>query len=220
MDIAADQPVMVALRRPEFDDYIRSILDRELGLTLHGVRVGSSRDDSMRELTEVAASLYDERVITELIQNAYDGSSGTEEAEILVRIDLRSGDHGTVYVANNGTGFTPEDVDAIVNPTLSNKRPGRSIGHKGLGFRGVDLVTNYPRIYSMDGPGKRGARWFDGFCFSFARPEDERAWLERLKAGDLLEQVVGKTHRLQRRARRKSSPTAPIGAASTSSSAS
>src|SRR5262245_625618 len=138
MVIVADQPVLSAFRRAECDDYIRSILDRELGLTLHGVRVGSLRDDSMRELTEVAASLYEERVLTELIQNAYDGSSGTDEAEILVRIDLRSGDHGMVYVANNGTGFTFEDVDAIVNPALSNKRPGRSIGHKGLGFRGVD----------------------------------------------------------------------------------
>jgi hypothetical protein len=45
MVIAADQPVLAALRRAEFDDKIRGILERELGLTLHGVRVGSSRDD-------------------------------------------------------------------------------------------------------------------------------------------------------------------------------
>jgi hypothetical protein len=197
MDIASDQPVLAPLRRAELDGYLLKILERELGLTLHGVRIGSSRDDSMRELTEVAASLYEERVLTELIQNAYDGSSGTHEAEILVRINLQVGDHGTVYVANNGAGFTEEDVDAIVNPALSSKRPGRSIGHKGLGFRGVELISDYPQVYSMDGPGRQGARWFDGFCFSFARPEDERACLERLKAGDLLDQVVGKTHRLQ-----------------------
>jgi hypothetical protein len=68
MDIATDQLVLAILRRPEFDDHIRSILERELGLTLHGVRAGSSRDDSVRDLTEVAASLYEERVLTELIR--------------------------------------------------------------------------------------------------------------------------------------------------------
>ena len=197
MDITTDQPVLAPLRRPEFDNYIRSILERELRLTLYGVQVGSSRDDSMRELTEVAASLYEERVLIELIQNAYDGSGEIEEAEILVRIDLQAGKHGTVYVANNGAAFTESDVDAIVNPALSNKRPGQAIGHKGLGFRGVELICDYPRIYSMDGSGRPAARWFDGFCFGFASPEDERTCLDRLGAGSLLERTIGKTHRLQ-----------------------
>jgi hypothetical protein len=47
--------------------YLEQILDRELKLTLHGIELGSERDDSMRQLTDTAATLYDGRILRELI---------------------------------------------------------------------------------------------------------------------------------------------------------
>lgn len=176
--------------------YIDSILDRELRLTLAGVELGSARDDAMRELTNTAASLYDGRILRELIQNAYDGS-GRDMARILVRLDLTAEDHGVLYVANTGQGFTTPDVDSIVNPAQSRKRPGNSIGHKGLGFRSVELICADPQIYSMALGGRAQAPGFDGYCFGFASNEHQRERLRTLTDSALLEEAVGKAHALQ-----------------------
>jgi hypothetical protein len=174
-------------------EYLEHILVRELTLTLKGVELGSERDDSMRDLTETAATLYDGRILRELIQNAYDGSGGQDGAEILLRLDLTAGEFGTLDVANSGTGFTREDVDSIANPARSRKRPGNSIGHKGLGFRSVTLITDDPQIYSRR---TRGGG-FDGFCFRFASREDQIERLLLLGSAEDAMMAAGKTHSLQ-----------------------
>ncbi|MEE7450194.1 hypothetical protein MRF4_21620 [Methylobacterium radiotolerans] len=174
-------------------EYIDHILERELTLTLKGVELGSERDDSMRDLTETAATLYDGRILRELIQNAYDGSGDQERAEILLRLDLTAGAFGVLDVANSGSGFTRDDVDSIVNPARSRKRPGNSIGHKGLGFRSVTLITDDPQIYSR----RTNGGGFDGFCFRFASQEDQIERLLLLGAAEHAMIAAGKTHRLQ-----------------------
>lgn len=179
------------------NDYVRLIFEREMGVTLHNLKVGSPRDEAMRNLTKEAANLYAKRVLRELIQNAFDGASGASEPRIILRLDLRSESFGTLYVANNGNGFTRDNVDAVVSPAMSNKSPGNFIGHKGLGFRSVELLSDDVQIFSMSNGGAAGSQRFDGFCFRFAQPDDERQWLnaqgeERSAAG-----VVGRVHRLQ-----------------------
>lgn len=175
--------------------YVKAIFDRELGLTLYGVEVGSSRDDAMRELTNTTATLYSDRVLRELIQNAYDGTLGADDPRIVLRLDEQEGEFGALYVANDGAGFGFDNVDAVTNAALSNKQPGNFIGHKGLGFRSVLLLSDHPEIYSVGGarPGDR----FDGFRFRFARPEDERAWLDARRRPEMADGVVGRTHTLQ-----------------------
>ena len=176
-------------------DYLDHILERELKLTLMGVALGSERDDSMRELTETAATLYDGRIIRELIQNAYDGSGEHARAEILVRLDLSAGEHGILDIANTGSGFTRDDVDSIANPARSRKRPGNAIGHKGLGFRSVTLISGDPQIYSSRTP--RRSDGFDGFCFRFATQEDQLERLLRLGSSEDATMAAGKAHSLQ-----------------------
>jgi len=178
-------------------EYVRSIFEREMGVTLHNAQVGSPRDEAMRELTKTTTNLYAKRVLRELIQNAFDGAAGAEEARILVRLDRRVGAYGTLYVANSGAGFTPANVDAISNPALSNKRPGNFIGHKGLGFRSVELLSDDTQIFSVAADDRSGAAAFDGFCFKFAAPEDERSWLEESGETAYADMVIGRTHRLQ-----------------------
>lgn len=174
-------------------DYLDHILERELTLTLKGVELGSERDDSLRDLTETAATLYDGRILRELIQNAYDGSGDGERAEILVRLDLSAGPFGVLDVANSGAGFTRDDVDSIVNPARSRKRPGNSIGHKGLGFRSVTLISGDPQIYSRGA----GERAFDGYCFRFADHEAQLERLLRLGSVEHARLAAGRTHSLQ-----------------------
>jgi hypothetical protein len=177
--------------------YVRAIFDREMGVTLNNAKVGSPRDDAMRELTKTTINLYTKRVLRELIQNAFDGASGVDGAHILVRLDRREGPHGTLYVANSGQGFTVSNVDAIANPAQSNKKPGNFIGHKGLGFRSVELLSDDTQILSMANTGRVAAPGFDGFCFRFAALSNERAWLAAAGESAHAGTVVGRTHRLQ-----------------------
>jgi hypothetical protein len=174
-------------------EYLDHILERELTLTLKGVELGSERDDSMRDLTETAATLYDGRILRELIQNAYDGSGESGQAEVLIRLDLSAGAFGVLDVANTGSGFTRDDVDSIVNPARSRKRPGNAIGHKGLGFRSVTLITDDPQIYSS----RTSDYCFDGFCFRFASRDIQIERLLRLGSPEDAMLAAGKTHSLQ-----------------------
>lgn len=174
--------------------FVRSIFNREMGVTLSNAKAGSKRDEAMRELTKEAANLYARRVLRELIQNAYDGARTARAPRILLRLDLSEGPNGSLYVANNGDGFTPENVDAISNPAMSNKTPGNFIGHKGLGFRSVELLSDDVQIFSKIDP---AATSFDGFCFRFASHDDERAWLAGAGEADMADAVVGRVHRLQ-----------------------
>ncbi|WP_342251247.1 ATP-binding protein [Sphingomonas sp. OTU376] len=174
--------------------FVQNIFDREMGVTLSNAKAGSKRDEAMRELTREAANLYAKRVLRELIQNAYDGARTSSAPRILLRLDLTEGTHGTIYVANNGQGFTCDNVDAISNPAMSNKTPGNFIGHKGLGFRSVELLSDSVEIFSKIDP---TSTTFDGFCFRFATPDDERGWLDSVGEAALTDIVVGKVHRLQ-----------------------
>ena len=173
---------------------MRSVFEREMGVTLNNAKAGSKRDEAMRELTREAANLYARRVLRELIQNAYDGGRTASTPKVLLRLDLSDGPDGTIYVANNGKGFTSDNVEAISNPAMSNKTPGNFIGHKGLGFRSVELLSDGVEIFSKI---NQAAMTFDGFCFRFASPEDERAWVEGSDEPALAKVIVGKVHRLQ-----------------------
>jgi hypothetical protein len=116
----------VAAATPEPNDYVRSIFEREMGVTLHNLKAGSPRDEAMRNLTKEAASLYAKRVLRELIQNAFDGAAGAEESRIMLRLDLRSGPNGTLYVANSGY---EERSKRVLRSRLA--------GHEGRPARGV-----------------------------------------------------------------------------------
>lgn len=175
--------------------YVSHIFDREMGVTLENYRKRSPRDKAMRKLTEEAVNLYTKRVLRELIQNAFDGAGGVE-AKIFVRLDRREG-AGVLQVANTGRGFTSSNVDAVSSPALSNKTPGNYIGHKGLGFRSVELLSDEVEILSMRGAGREGAPAFDGFRFRFANPDDQRLWLEKRGEGTLAKDLVDRVHRLQ-----------------------
>jgi hypothetical protein len=181
----------------DHNKYVSAIFEREMGVTLHNLLAGSPRDEAMRNLTKEATNLYAKRVVRELIQNAFDGSAGADEPRILLRLNLRQGAHGTLSVANNGQGFTSENVDAVVSPAMSNKTPGNFIGHKGLGFRSVELLSDNVQIFSMRGHGIASSPSFDGFRFRFALPEDERAWLDSQGEIRHADQIVGRVHRLQ-----------------------
>jgi hypothetical protein len=110
---------------------------------------------------------YDGRFLFELIQNGYD-KQDPEKCSGLLAITLAHDepDHGVLYVANTGQGFTPSNVRAIANLGLSDKEVGEGIGNKGVGFKSVLQICESPEIYSTLPDGA------PGFCFRFAQPED------------------------------------------------
>jgi hypothetical protein len=124
---------------------------------------------SLRRLGGQTAHEYEDRFLLELLQNAYDAQPpGTCEGR--VRFLLRRQENTAVlYVANTGRAFRRKDFEALSNLALSSKSPGEGIGNKGLGFRSVLRVSEWPEVYSSH-PDDGGGRL--GYCFGFARPED------------------------------------------------
>jgi hypothetical protein len=125
---------------------------------------------SVRNMSQFVSDDYGNRFLIELIQNAHDAHDASRsDGEIAVVVDGNDG-HGCLYVANRGRGFVEANLKAITNIALSSKPVNAGIGNKGLGFRSVLQVCNWPEIYSVDGDGGSGR--FDGFCFRFATLED------------------------------------------------
>lgn len=127
---------------------------------------------SLKRLTEEAAQEYEDRFLIELIQNAYDAHTpGSTDGRIEILLDFSEGDYGTVYVANTGRPFREPNFEAITDIAQSDKPPGEGIGNKGVGFKSVLQVAEWPEIYSTH-PDREDSQTFDGFCFRFATPSD------------------------------------------------
>ncbi len=122
--------------------------------------------ESLQNLNEVIGSEYGDRVLYELIQNAHDAHKPGDEGRIAIRLVIRSDKDGELYIANGGSGFRKEDVQAIRNLATSGKEIGEGIGNKGLGFRSIEALTDNVRIFSQKGKEKQDR--FGGYCFRFA----------------------------------------------------
>ena len=126
--------------------------------------------ESLRNLNEVIGTEYGDRVLYELIQNAHDAHRPDDKGRIAIRLVIRSELEGDLYIANGGTGFRREDVKAIENIGVTAKEIGKGIGHKGLGFRSIETLTDDVRIFSRRGREKTDR--FDGYCFRFAQEQE------------------------------------------------
>ena len=129
---------------------------------------GTSGYKGLHNLTEQVEHQYHGRFLIELIQNAHDALLNPNETTTSQRIEIalveEEGEHGVLYVANDGIPFTDSNFLALSNLGQSDKDPQKSIGHKGIGFRSVLEVSREPEIFSRS---KAGSSSFDGFCFRF-----------------------------------------------------
>ena len=108
-----------------------------------------------------------------LVQNGHDALSARARGRIKVLL-VRTRTSSTLYVANDGRPFTSKNFASISEFALSSKPAGEGIGNKGLGFRSVLQLTDWPEIYSRATP---SSDTFDGYCFRFATPDDLRTIL-------------------------------------------
>ncbi len=152
---------------------LADLVRRQLVHAVDGVRNGLKVYESLQNLNEVIGTQYSDRVLYELIQNAHDAHAAVDQGKIAVRLNVTSPESGILYVANGGSGFTFENVEAVRNLAISSKEVGEGIGNKGLGFRSIEALTDDVRIYSKRNDERSNS--FDGFCFRFAsRDEIER----------------------------------------------
>ena len=125
----------------------------------------------LRSASLHAAHEYAGRFLLELLQNAHDAHPrDRSDGRITIVVDADEGDHGTVYVANAGTPFTYEWMTKLCKFAQSPKVIGEGIGYKGVGFRSVLPVCEWPEIFSADPDGPQGN--LDGYSFRFARYSD------------------------------------------------
>jgi len=164
-------------------DYPQAILERTRQRIeiFDGARHVWRFAESLKSISEDTAQEYEGRAALELIQNGHDALSTGVHGRIKVRLDLPEpndsrtngpagrADHGVLYVANDGRPFAPTNFEAITELALSDKAAGQGIGNKGLGFRSVLQLTDWPEIYSKS---EAASTMFDGYCFRFATPAD------------------------------------------------
>jgi hypothetical protein len=186
------RPVQDALR---VEDYPRAILERTRQRIeiFDGARHVWRFAESLKSISEDTAQEYEGRATLELIQNGHDAFPSGVHGRIKVRLDLPEpndgqadgpvdqADHGVLYVANDGRPFTATNFEAITELALSDKAAGQGIGNKGLGFRSVLQLTDWPEIYSKS---EAGSTRFDGYCFRFATPADVRRLVEDEELAD------------------------------------
>ncbi|MEU4803728.1 DUF3883 domain-containing protein [Actinosynnema sp. NPDC023587] len=136
-----------------------------------------SRYNPTKSLTAITGQItleYEGRFLIELVQNAYDAQPpGSRDGRVHVLLDESVDGGAVLYVANTGTPFGSDNFEALTNIAQSSKPPGEGIGNKGVGFRSVLQVCEWPEIYSRapDDPLSPG---FGGFCFGFADDDDIR----------------------------------------------
>jgi len=108
------------------------------------------------------------RPLIELIQNADDAMNQTSDSDNnRIKIILQN---GRLLVANYGTPFTPEGVEAICNLDRSPKKDRRiTIGNKGIGFKSVLSWSMKPTVYSTT------------FEFTFDREKSAKEITQALK---------------------------------------
>jgi hypothetical protein len=179
----------------------KPLLDFILKRTRKRVRLFASADgvwrfsESLKSISEDTAQEYEGRAVLELVQNGHDalmkGSTGRIRVVLTVgesSVDGAENDHGgafgVLYVANEGKPFAPSNFEAISEVALSDKGAGEGIGNKGLGFRSVLQLSDWPEVFSKADPDDLE---FDGFCFRFATPADVR---ELVKDRELAEKVI------------------------------
>ncbi len=126
---------------------------------------------SLTELSKQLAVEYEDRFLVELIQNGYDAHPENARDGVIHIILDESVDPPVLYVTNTGRPFEETNSQALTNVARSNKPPGEGIGNKGVGFRSVLQVCDWPEIYSCD-PNTVDDPEFTGFCFRFARDTD------------------------------------------------
>lgn len=148
----------------------------------------------LKRMCDRVSDSYRDRVVTELLQNAHDAHpAGAGNGRVHIALDPNEGPFGTLYVANDGHGFTRANFEALCSPTLTTKNVNEAIGNKGVGFLSVFQVSAHPEIYSRLSPD--GPR-FDGYCFSFAADETLREFLENEGLQETAELIIANMPRL------------------------
>lgn len=95
----------------------------------------------MAKMEYYMAESYSGRLFVELLQNADDAKS--------TRI-ISYYAHGNLYFANNGKPFDEGDLSAISRSGASEKKRGKTIGYRGIGFKSASSVSNEILIYSSN----------------------------------------------------------------------
>ena len=133
----APSDVLVREIEQQFDSAIAAYKAKPTLITEH-----SNHEESIR------TGGYANRTLLELVQNAADAMTGTNEDGELGRVEIVL-DLGsrTLYCANSGRPFSKSGLVAITHAHLSGKR-GDEIGRFGLGFKSVLAVTDSPQVLS------------------------------------------------------------------------
>ncbi|KAI0989526.1 hypothetical protein GJ496_006624 [Pomphorhynchus laevis] len=150
---ASSSPITIAIDESAAFAHIERLRRDRFGIGIDLSDDGNRLADSLRNLIgrsldRLSKELYncDMHFVLELIQNADDNRYSRGHIP-QIRFEINSSE---IKVYNNELGFQSSDIDAICDVGKSTKGSHRSgyIGHKGIGFKSVFAVSNYPEIHS------------------------------------------------------------------------
>lgn len=118
------------------------------------------KSDLDNSLEQLSYDLYSEEIhfVLELIQNADDNTYYQNKTPLLKFIV----DKDKILIQNNEVGFDEKNVKALCAVGKSTKTKSQGyIGEKGIGFKSVFRISDYPHIFS------------NGFSFHFKRKDEK-----------------------------------------------
>lgn len=152
-----------------------------------------------KHLLNLTTSYADESdVFTELIQNAVDAVNSidpiveTAPQSVTIVVGRRKDNAHYVYVQDTGTGMTAEVVDKVFIPGFSlGKKPGHSIGYKGVGMSYVVAVSDQLSVRTVTATGavERTIRHTYDWVTDSEKPEPEV--IDEFQVPDLVAEVAG-----------------------------
>lgn len=140
---------------------------RQVRTFLYNLANRTHQHAQIDRVTRQIARQYQGRTVIELLQNAHDAlRHGAPGGRGRIAFHLvTDGDHGALYVANDGRPLRDRDAVALAEIGLSSKDPATDVGNKGLGFRSVLHVTDRPAVYSC---AREESGTLDGYGLTFS----------------------------------------------------
>ncbi len=133
---------------------VRRLLDDELSSVASEMALGRSAHilktlDERGTAQQLIREQYSGRYPFELLQNANDASGARIDNEGVAGLAVRFVvTDSALVVADQGIGFTSQEIRAICGLGRSSKDPRKSVGYKGLGFKSVGEICDRPQILS------------------------------------------------------------------------
>lgn len=118
---------------------LKNIIEKINSMFLEEARNSIRMLEDLAMMEKYISESYDQRILIELLQNADDAQSTCAKISTF---------NNFFVFANNGKCFDERDIISISRSGASEKKQGKDIGYRGIGFKSIVSISNEILVYS------------------------------------------------------------------------